>query len=95
MSGCLGRKENKSVRNAGIPEPDMDILKRLYDFGGMLVYQVSYFDPMLFQVIKGTPTFSEDMAKAELGRLQRDGFAAGITSFMVKFDGAFSKKPTQ
>lgn len=78
-----------------IPEPDMDMLRRLYDFGGLLVYQVSYFDPLMFQVVKGRTTFSEEVAKAELEHLKRTGFTAGMEQFMVKFDGAFSKTPNQ
>ena len=75
-----------------IPEPDMDTLRRLYDFGGLLVYRVVYFDPMLFRVANGRVTFSEEAAQAELDGLKRAGFTAGMESFMVKFDGAFSKR---
>ena len=78
-----------------IETPDLDIetLRRLYDFGGLLVYRVVYFDPVLFRVTNGRVTFSEEAAKAELEGLKRAGFMAGIESFMVKFDGAFSKRP--
>ena len=76
-----------------IPEPDMEMLRRLYDFGGLLVYRVAYFDPALFKVTNGRVTFSEEAAKAELEGLKRAGFTAGMESFMVKFDGAFSKRP--
>lgn len=76
-----------------IPEPDMDVLRRLYDFGGLLVYRVAYFDPALFKVTNVCVTFSEEAAKEELERLKRSGFTAGMESFMVKFDGAFSNRP--
>ena len=75
------------------PEPDMEVLRKLYDFGGLLVYRVAYFDPVMFRVANGRVTFSEETAQAELDGLKRAGFTAGMESFMVKFDGAFSKRP--
>lgn len=76
-----------------IPEPDMDMLRRVYDFGGLLVYRVAYFDPVQFRVTNGRVTFSEEAAQEELEGLKRAGFTAGMEAFMVKFDGAFSKRP--
>lgn len=78
-----------------IPEPDMDMLRRLYDFGGLQVYRVAYFDPVLFKVTNGRVTFSEETAQTELEGLKRAGFTAGMESFIVKFDGAFSKRPKE
>lgn len=72
-------------------EPNIEILKNLYEFGGLLAYRVKYCDPIIFQVVHGRATFNEETAKNELDALKRAGFAAGIESFMVHFDGAFKK----
>lgn len=75
------------------PELNIDVLRQLYEFGGLLVYRVVYFDPVLFKVTNVIDTFSEETAKAEIERLKSVGFTAGMESFLVKFDGAFSKRP--
>jgi hypothetical protein len=74
-----------------IPEPDMEVLRRLYYFGGLLVYRVAYFDPVVFKVVNGRVTLNEETAKAELARRTKAGFTAGMESFMVYFDGAFKR----
>jgi hypothetical protein len=74
-----------------IPEPDMEVLRKLYYFGGLLVYRAAYFDPGVFKVVNGRPTFNEETAKAELALRTKEGFTAGMESFMVYFDGAFLK----
>lgn len=74
-----------------IPEPDMEVLRKLYDFGGLMVYRVAYFDPVMFKVTNGRVTFNEETAKEELEGLKRAGFTAGMESFMVHFDGAFKR----
>lgn len=79
--------------DADRPEPDMDMLRRLYDFGGLMVYRVVRFDPARFEIVKGKATFSEEAAQAEFDELTHAGFTATIESFIVKFNGAFSKKP--
>lgn len=76
-----------------LPEMDVDVMRSLYDFGGLLVYRVAYFDPILFKVTNVLVTFSEEAAQEKLDGLKRAGFTVGMESFMVKFDGAFSKSP--
>lgn len=73
-------------------ELDFDVMRKLYDFGGLNVYRVTYFDPILFKVTSGYFTFNEETAQAEIDRLKRAGFTAGMESFIVKFDGAFAKR---
>ena len=72
-----------------LPELDIAVMRRLYAFGGLLVYRVTYFDPVLFQIKSGKATFSEESAKKEMDGLRRSGFNSTLESFMVKFDGAF------
>lgn len=74
------------------PELNADVMRKLYEFGGLLMYCVEYFDPVLFKVMNRRFTFSEEAAQAELDWLKQAGFAAGMESFIVKFDGAFSKR---
>ena len=76
-----------------LPELDMEIMRRLYDFGGLLAYRVSYFDPLRFEVVHMPATFHQPTAEAALEAKKRDGFTAGVAEFLVKFDGAFSKTP--
>lgn len=74
-------------------ELDVEMIRKLYAFGGLIVYRVSYFDAVLFSVETRRVTFSQEAAKAELERLKLAGFTAEIESFLVGFDGAFSIAP--
>ena len=80
-------------KSMSLPELDIEMMRRLYDFGGLLAYRVSYFDPVSFSVAHLPATFQESAATAQLERLKRDGFTAGMVEFLVKFDGAYSKTP--
>lgn len=72
------------------PKLDLNVIQRLYDFGGLMVHRVSYFDPTKFEVVSLPPTFSEEHAKA-LAESYRS-FDVSTVSELVKFDGAFSVK---
>jgi hypothetical protein len=73
------------------PELDEEVMRKLYAFGGLLAYRVSYFDPMRFEVAHLPMTFHKATAKAALAAKKRDGFTAGMAEFLVRFDGAYAK----
>ena len=72
---------------------DHDCIDRLYEFGGLLVYDLYIFDPLLFKKVQIASTFKEEEAKREYDSQKSRGFHAEVTSHMVFFNGAFSKKP--
>lgn len=74
------------------PELDVEIIKRLYEFGGLMAYKVQYASPLDLSIVTTCVTFNEDFAKSDLVRLHSVGIAAVLFSSIVKFDGAFSKK---
>lgn len=78
---------------ANKPELNMEVMQKLYEFGGLAVYRVSYFDPVIFKIVTRKPTFNEDAAKEELNQLSKAGFPASLETFMVNFDGAFAIRP--
>lgn len=75
-------------------ELDIDVMQNLYGFGGLIAYRVVYFDPSTLSVKCDCITFDEETAQNTLKMLKDVCRSAGIESFMVKFDGAFSKKQT-
>ena len=70
---------------------DKAMIGRLYEWGGLYIYRVSYFDPILFKTIKLPATFNEDSAKETIESYKRSGFAVALTTELVKFDGAFNQ----
>ena len=73
-------------------ELDVELMKKLYEFGGLLSYKVMYFDTVSFSIRQaGEMTFNEDSAKALADSLIRNGFKVEIFSQMVHFNGAWNK----
>ena len=73
-------------------ELNIGVMQNLYEFGGLLSYRISYFDPAMFQIIEMQPTFSEEVAKINLKRLKENGVEARLVEQLIKFDGAFAVK---
>jgi hypothetical protein len=72
-------------------ELDLDVIKGLYEFGGLIAYKVIYFDPVIFKVVESCVTFDEKHAKETMKSLQDRGFTTGMDNFLVKFNNAFAK----
>ncbi len=72
---------------------DVAIMKRLYNFGGLMAYRVTYFDPLQFKTVDMPATFSEELANEQLAEKKRYKFTAGLAQFIIKFDGAFAVMP--
>ena len=72
---------------------DIELLEKLHGFGGLIAYQVQWFDTTSWSIKTSVMTFDESVAKAELERLTSKGLIA-VTCFshMIKFDGAFTVK---
>ena len=70
-------------------KPNPEVMDRLYEFGGLLVYEVREYNELTHEISVIRRTFSEEMAKSllpmEMNRKDR-----WIVSYMVQFDGAFS-----
>jgi hypothetical protein len=75
-------------------ELDIELMKKLYEFGGLLAYKVIYFDSVVFKVVTHCITFDESYAKNQQEMLQLAGHTVGREELMVKFDNAFLKKET-
>lgn len=41
---------------------DTDLRGKLHEFGGLMVYRASYFDPLTWKVVEEPPTFNEEAA---------------------------------
>jgi len=74
------------------PELDIDAMRRLYEFGGLQVYEVIWFDPLTFMPTADVATFSEEFARERYASITSRGTLAKIDCRLVKFNGAFAKK---
>lgn len=70
---------------------DIEILERLYEFGGLMAYRVESFDELTWTTQRVALTFSESVALDHVKRLQEAGRPAAYFAEMVKFNGAFEK----
>lgn len=68
---------------------NLEAFQKLYEFGGMMAYQVVRFDPVMFRVETDLATFSEEAAKRRIEQLKEMGVIAGIESQLIRFDGVF------
>ena len=71
---------------------DIKVIKKLYDFGGLMSYQCVYFDRVSFTVRTLPPSFNENKVKKEVEVFKARGFEASYTSTMIEFNGAFKKR---
>lgn len=72
-------------------ELDLEIIKSLYRFGGLMVFRVVRFNDVSFLAETHRYTLSHEVAIEELEKLKRNGMSAKIDEFIVNFDGAYSK----
>ena len=89
----------EAMSEAPVIEPiarlNVDVMKKLYEFGGLIAYQVKYFDVISFSVKQyGDMTFCEEKARKICEGFARSGVKAEIFRHMVQFDGAFAEKQT-
>jgi hypothetical protein len=71
---------------------DLDLMKKLYEFGGLLAFRVQWFDPLTWETKTKPMTFNEQVAKDLVAHLIAEGFKAAYFQEIVKFDGAFASK---
>lgn len=69
---------------------DVEKIAKLYEFGALRVYEVSYFDVITFTVKLELRTFSEARAMKVHGELEKSGFTASVRDYFVRFDGAYA-----
>jgi hypothetical protein len=72
------------------PTLDIEMMRKLYDFGEMLVYEVEYCDRLTMTVRVDLRTFNEGVARARCQALKNDGLTAAIATYFVAFDGAYN-----
>lgn len=86
-----GSKESKDHSTTPIKhELDIELMEKLYQFGAITVYQVSYLDPITFRVIDLPLTFSEKHATEQLEHKKQAGFQVNLRELPIRFDEAFS-----
>jgi hypothetical protein len=61
-------------------------IDKLIKFGGLLVYQVSYFDTIGWVTVVECRTFNEDHAKERFKSLTDHKFATRMDTYFVNFD---------
>ena len=71
---------------------DIDLLRKLHEFGAMNIYRVVRFDPMMFRIVHENFTFDETKARTMAKHFADTGAPADVERYFVKFDGAFSQK---
>ena len=74
------------------PKLDVAMMKRLYEFGGLLVYTVKTFDVIRFEPMILLVTFSEKAASRLADHLKSENRPFMVESTMVHFNGAFALK---
>lgn len=88
---CIINAQNAERSFEDMGKLDLELMSNLYAFGGLTVYEVSYFDPVQFRVVSVKKTFNAVEAKETAEKWKKD-FQVAISSYLVKFDGAFQKK---
>lgn len=76
-------------------ELDVEVMRRLYEFGGLQVYTVTWFDPLTFATEVVVVTFSEEFARARYASIKDTGAIVRLDIVTVKFNGAFAKKDAE
>jgi hypothetical protein len=70
---------------------DLEKIKQLYEFGGLMVYEVLWFDTVMKRNMTHRRTFCSKTAEKELEHLGRLGRDTWMVSYMVQFDDAYLK----
>ena len=70
---------------------DVDMMRRLYEFGTLMAYRADYIDPLTFEVRSDRITFNENRAKEQAAAHKTHGFAVQIKVLCIHFDGAFAE----
>lgn len=83
-------KPNGNPKPKPKPELNTEVMQKLYEFGGLIVYEVNYFDKVAFKTVLALRTFSQERALEEEKKLSAD-FTVAVSSYLVGFDGAFKK----
>ncbi len=73
------------------PVLDVELLTRLYEFGGLMTYTVRYFDKVSHAMVDQTPTFNGDLATERCKTLSASGTPAVVIERLIPFNGAFAK----
>jgi len=72
---------------------DTEVMSKLFEFGGLIAYQVRYFDPITQRLVDSMFTFNQDTAIAEVNRLRQTvSPMADVTQYFIKFDGKWGKE---
>ena len=71
---------------------NVKLMKRLFKFGGLRAYNVSYFCPILFRIREICTTFDEQKANSEYEKAVKEGFAASVDVGIIQFHEAFQEK---
>lgn len=66
-------------------------MKRLYEFGGLYVYEVYIFDTIKFVPVLYKATFNEKLAIKTVKSFEKNKIQVCYKQVLVKFDGAFSE----
>jgi hypothetical protein len=76
------------------PKPvlNLEVIQALYEYGGLNVYRVMYFNEAICKVTCLINTFNFDFANETVKMLIKQGTRAFIEDLLVKFDGAYTGK---
>ena len=61
-------------------------IDRLIEFGGLLVYEVSWFDTIRWESKVECRSFNLDFALSRFNSLKQEGFEAQMVSYFVHFN---------
>ena len=91
------KNKRTKTQSAAVPvikpvELNVELMKKLYEFGGLFAYQVMYLDTITFTIKQSdTMTFSEEKAKKICDGLTRNGIKAEVFRHLIHFDGAWNE----
>lgn len=63
-------------------------IERLIEFGGLLVYEITWFDPVMWKDNLELRTFNEDFAVSRFDSMKKNGMIVKMNNYFVKFDQA-------
>lgn len=71
------------------PQLNIEVIKSLYEFGGLYYYEVHRLDEIFFKTVVDLRTFNEQVAIDRVEWIKSQGGKAAYNTVLVKFDGAF------
>lgn len=70
---------------------NIEVMKKLYEFGGLYAYKLSYIDPLSLELVVAVNSFNEEYIDKEFDNLKKRGLLTKKERTFISFHGAYSE----